>query len=150
VHDELWYDLSLSPNGEQAVAERNGRLEVIDLVHGTIKSLGGFREATWSPDGQRIAAIEDSKRQRLFLIDPTTSSRRRILSYCPIRPTWSPDSRYILLQKWYLFRCGFSLDVEGPATLQTLDVKTGKKSTIRSSKCEVQGVTGWVSRELLP
>jgi hypothetical protein len=48
-----WDYLSLSPNGEQAVASHGRRLELIDLVQGTTRSLGGeFYIGAWSPDGK--------------------------------------------------------------------------------------------------
>jgi hypothetical protein len=142
-----WHDLSVSPSGERAVSTHNGRLELIDLVHGTSRSLGELASAAWSPDGKWIAAIKG--RGKLVLIDSTSFSQRRLPGHCPFTPEWSPDSRYLLLWKYHLFRCGFSLDVEGPATLLTLEIATGKKSTIRSTECRIQGITGWVGDEIV-
>jgi hypothetical protein len=150
-----WDKLSLSPNGEQAVAtvgsnaKHDLHLELLDLVHGTTKSLGGeFWIGAWSPDGKWIAARWNGRGDKLFLIDATNFSRRRALGLADVlMPQWSPDSRYLLLWKGYLFRCGFYPDLEAPATLETLDIETGKRSTIKSSRCQIdRGTTGWVSQ----
>jgi WD40-like Beta Propeller Repeat len=152
-----WDHLSLSPNGEQAIASvsRNitheFHLELIDLVHGTTKSLGSeFWMGVWSPDGKWIAARESGRRDKLFLLDAVSFSRQRALGGAIVLvPAWSPDSRYLLLWKEYLFRCGIYPDLEPPATLETLDTQTGKRSAIRSSQCQITGgPTGWVSREI--
>jgi hypothetical protein len=149
-------NISLSPNGERAIARignsmtHDFHLEQIDLVHGTTKSLGEqFSIGVWSPDGKWIAAREKSQRDKLFLVDSTDFSHRRDLGGAIVmKPAWSPDSRYLLLWKSYLFRCGIYPDLEPPLTLETLDIQSGKKSTIRSSRCQVTGgPTGWVSSE---
>jgi Tol biopolymer transport system component len=142
-----WHELSLSPTGEQAVATRDSHLELIDLVHGSVRDLGELDNAGWSPDGKWIAAVK--WRGELVLVDSSNFSQRRLRGYCPLKPQWSPDSRYLLIWKYHLFRCGFSLDVDGPATLLTLEIATGKRSTIRSSLCRIQGVTGWIRDEIV-
>ncbi|HXM44781.1 MAG TPA: hypothetical protein VN924_26325 [Bryobacteraceae bacterium] len=151
-----WDDLSMSPDGVQAVAtvgsntDHDLHLELMDLVHGTTKSLGSeFRLGVWSPDGKWIATL-GNRSDGIFLIDPHDFSRRRSLgSTSPIRPEWSPDSRYLLLWKYSLFRCGIGIDIEPPATLETLDIGTGRRSTIRSSQCQLQiGSTGWLRGEI--
>ncbi len=142
-----WHGLSLSSDGDNAIATRSGHLEIINLVHETAKPIGDFESAAWSPDGRWIAAVRG--RGKLVLIDLTNLSHRQLNHFCPLTPQWSPDSRYLLLWTYHSFRCGFSLDVETPATLQMLDLATGKKSTIRSSQCRIQGVTGWVTSEIV-
>ena len=48
-----WTDLSLSPSGEQAVALHNRRLELLDLMNGTSKSVGSdFWTGAWAPNGK--------------------------------------------------------------------------------------------------
>ncbi len=146
LHSRSWDDLSLSPNGEQAIAtfgsniDRNLHLEMIDLVHGTTRSLGGeFVIGAWSPDGKWIVVREGGPRDQLFLMDATDFSRRRSLGGAVVlMPAWSPDSRYLLLWKGYLFRCGIYADLEPPATLETLDVQSGKRSTIRVSAARLR------------
>jgi hypothetical protein len=153
-----WNYLTVSPNGEQVIAtvgsniEHELHLELIDLVHGTTKSLGGeFCLGVWSPDGKWIVVRESGPRDKLFLIDAVDFSRRRDLGGGVIlEQTWSPDSRYLLLWKG-LFRCGMDLSglEDRPSALETLDIQTGKRSTIGSSMCQITGgSTGWVSSEI--
>jgi len=152
-----WNNLTLSPNGEEAIAsvgsnnDHDLHLERIDLVHGTTRSLGSeFSMGVWSPDGKWIAARASSGYDKLLLIDSGDFSHRRFLGGgTALRPTWSPDSRYLLLWKEYLFRCGIYPDLDPPATLETFDIQTGKRSTIRSSRCQITGRTGWVSSEIV-
>jgi hypothetical protein len=154
-----WIHLSMSPNGEQVIAtvgsniEHEVHLELIDLVHGTTKALGReFTLGVWSPDGKWIVVRDSEPRDKLFLIDAVDFSRRRNLGGGVVEvPTWSPDSRYLLLWKEYLFRCGMDLGglADRPSTLETLDIQTGRRSTIRSSMCQITGgSTGWVSSEI--
>lgn len=154
-----WIHLSMSPNGEQVIAtvgsnfEHEVHLELIDLVHGTTKSLGReFTLGVWSPDGKWIVVRDSEPRDKLFLIDAVDFSRRRDLGGGVVEvPTWSPDARYLLLWKGYLFRCGMDLGglEDRPCTLETVDIQTGKRSTIRSSMCQITGgSTGWVSSEI--
>ena len=153
-----WDLLSLSPDGEQAVAtvgsysDHDLHLELIDLVHGTTKPFGStFLVGVWSPDGKWIA-ITENRTERIFLIDPHSPSHRRSLgSGTSVPPEWSPDSRYLLIWKYSLFRCGFYVDIEAPATLETLDIETGNRSSIRSSQCQLErGTAGWLSGEIAP
>jgi Tol biopolymer transport system component len=154
--DCSWDMLSLSPDGVQAIArvgsntDHDLRLELIDLIRGTTKSLAsGFWIGVWSPDGKWIAALGNGD-HKIFLMDAHDLSKRRLLGTTAIRqPEWSPDSRYLLLRKYALFKCGFYIDIDPPATLEMLDIRTGKRSTIRSSDCQLQfGSTGWVSKEI--
>jgi len=153
-----WDQLSLSPDGKRAVATvgsnatQNLHIEVIDLASGTAKTLSiEFWAGVWSPDGKWIAALGNHSRS-LVLIDANNFSKRKNLgTAAAIRPAWSPDSRYLVLWKFSLFRCGFFLDIEPPATAEALDVNSGKRTTIRSSACQLNvGQLGWLSRKALP
>jgi WD40 repeat protein len=134
-----WTHVSLSPDGERAVAVRNGRLELIHLSHGITEPLGDeFFIAEWSPDGKWLAAVEKGDAGRTILMDATTLTRRRVLG--PSELDWSPDSRYLL---------GFKSCDAYYGTLEAIDVGTGERTTIQSSKCQVnQATTGWVSSEI--
>jgi hypothetical protein len=151
-HDQWFWDyLSLSPSGEQAIASHDRHLELLSLVQGTTRSLGNeFEAGIWSPDGKWIAARESGNRDRLWLIDAANfASRRSLGGGVVLMPQWSPDSRYLLLWKDYIFRCGFYLDVDPPSTLEILDIRSGKRTTIRSSRCQIgNGPTGWISDEI--
>jgi WD40 repeat protein len=136
--------LSLSPEGDQAVACHNHSLELIDLIHGSTKSLGeGFQEASWSPDGKWIAALEAGGQERTILIDTSDFTKRRTLANSNAQ--WSPDSRYLLAWRAHAL-CGPYF-----GTLETIDVETGKESVIESSRCKVsESTTGWISSEIKP
>lgn len=137
-----WSYLSLSPDGQRAVATHNHRLELIDLVDATTKSLGDkLLMATWSPDGKWLAALENGGRERTILMDASNFIRRRILETSDLK--WSPDSRYLLGWKKH--------DLCGPdfGTLQMIDIESGRTTTIKSSTCKVnQNSIGWLSSEL--
>jgi WD40 repeat protein len=134
-----WTHLSICPGGERAVGTHNGRVELIDTMHGTTKPLDGeFFIAAWSPDGKLLAALENGEKGRTVLMDATTLLRRRTLG--PSDLDWSPDSRYLLGLK--------SCDSDY-ATLEIIDVETGARMAVESSKCQINQVTaGWVSTKL--
>jgi hypothetical protein len=153
----LWRDLTLSPEGNRAVAsygntvadpDHNYHLDLIDLAHGTTKSLAYLDRASWSPDGKWIAAIE-WKRKRLILLDANDLSHRRDLGFT-VRAAWSPDSRYLVVWTWHILKCGIGIDVEPPGSLEVLEVASGKRSLIRSSQCQVivGHPIGWMSSDI--
>jgi len=142
-----WNEVTVSPDGARAVAEYGSghghRLDLIDLVHGSTKSLGDLSRPTWSPDGRWVAAINWNS-WRLVLLDANDFSHRRDIG-STIEAAWSPDSRYLLLWKYRLFKCGFGLDVEPPASLDILEVASGKRYAVPSSECQlVEGPIGWL------
>src|SRR5262249_38935989 len=75
--------------------------------------------AAWSPDGKRIAAVFETKRNQGLIgiadMDPETGTARNIrtleLPYeSPHCPRWSPDGRYIAYEavsegNWQLYVC---------------------------------------------
>src|ERR1039457_2552782 len=80
----LWTHLSLSPDGERAVAVRNGRLELIDVSSGITKPHGNeFFIAAWSPDGKWLAAVEKGEEGRTILDRKSTrlNSSHLVISY---------------------------------------------------------------------
>lgn len=138
AHPRLaWRHLSLAPNGERAVASRNGRVEVINLAKGTLEALPeGLFMATWSPDGKWLAAVENGEYGRTLLMDGNLV-QRRVLEHSELG--WSPDSRYLLAVK-RSSRCG-----PDRATLELIDVGAGKTTTVLSSECQInQPMIGWI------
>ena len=131
-----WQYLNLSPDGKRATALRRRKLELIDLATGAIKPMvGQFLEATWSPNGKWLAGLEARSPGRTILMDPDTLREKDQLPQSQCQ--WSPDSRYILQ------------DDDG--TLLTIEVATGQRRTIISSKDRVAEVsTAWVSSEIRP
>jgi hypothetical protein len=129
-------------------ARENLHKELVDLAHGTSRPLfSDIWEGVWSPDGKWIAGTRDND---LWLIDAHELSKRRALGGTShARPAWSPDSRYLLLWKYSLFKCGVFLDVDGPATLEALDIESGSRSVIQSSQCRVEfGSAGWMNADI--
>jgi WD40-like Beta Propeller Repeat len=143
-----WFDISLSTDGKRAVAWEGRRLivDLIDLDSGAHKSIGRGELASWSPDGKWIAMLDvTSKKDHVLLLDATDFSRRKDLGPTDgLTLAWSPDSRYLLL--WDLgVRClitGFGYW----GSLEVVDVQSGDRSVIDSSRCKVNNSTGgWVS-----
>ncbi|MGD0618927.1 MAG: hypothetical protein ABSB67_14835 [Bryobacteraceae bacterium] len=132
-----WHGISLSPDGLQAVAVLKQRLEVIDLATGALRVLGtGYFEASWSPDGKWIAAVDNGGKFRTKLLDAADFTVRRVFGTTDL--AWSPDSRYLLNTRASA-SCGES------GTLEALDITTGARRTIATSTCQVnQSTTGWV------
>jgi len=149
-----WTNLTVSPDGTRAAATYGNtqtdlkyRLDLIDLVQGTTKSLGDLDRPVWSPDGKWIAAIEWNRR-RLILLDASDFTRRRDLG-STIVAAWSPDSRYLAVWGYGSRKCGVGWDVEPPASLEILDVALGKRLLVSSSECQlVTGAIGWISPEI--
>lgn len=142
--DAAWTDLSLSPDGLEAVATDRGRLGLIDLAKKSVTSIAqGFRRAAWSPDGKWIAAQEASAPEDTVLFETHMFTRARTLGNSGV--LWSPDSRYLLAWKSQLL-CG-----PYHFTLEKVDVRTGDRQTIQSSKCKVIESSGaWMSAEISP
>ena len=147
-----WQEISLSPDGKRAVARVGNELHLIDLVHGAIRILWSefsvTASASWSPNGKQIAVMDGSG--KIFLLDPIDLSPQRTLhAGYPMTPIWSFDSRYLIRGRRQF--CGISFDLDPPFTLETVDVNTGKRSVIRSSKCHLQqaGHTGWLTTDLI-
>jgi hypothetical protein len=130
-----WTYLSLSPDGERVLANRQGNLEMIDLGNHSVQSLGRYATATWSPDGSVIAVVDD---HGAVLMDAKTLVRQKILRG-DMTGSWSPDSRYLIGTT--ARGChGYSF------TLQAVDVASGERRMIDSSRCEVDRATiTWVS-----
>jgi len=96
-----------------------------------------------SPDGKWTAEL--NVREKLVLVETGDASHTQALGRGGImKPAWSPDSRYLLLERWQ-WRCGINFDVEVPETLEMLDIMNRKRSVVKSSRCKVQfGVNGFV------
>jgi hypothetical protein len=147
---------AVSPDGTRALSYSRKELSIIDLATGTVQAIKGVpsrdserdvtwpRRATWSPDGRWISTTVGD---RMLLIDTNDTSKRRKLgsSGGPI-VVWSPDSNYLLLSRSEL-RCTLTLYFD---SLETVDVRTGKRNVIKSSHCEVGGGwLGWVASDVV-
>jgi hypothetical protein len=143
-----WNHLSLSPDGRRAVGTASkGHLGLTNIKERRIERLWSGTSASWSPNGKWIAATSFENYMQIELIDARSGSKRRGLGTDDTGELqWSPDSRYLLVSKTGL-SCGWSMGYAG--TLEALDVETGQRLSIASSRCRVNLMTtGWVSDEV--
>jgi len=133
----------VSMDGRRMLNHQGNELDVIDLGTGLPQSLGvGLSEGRWSPDGRWIAAWGSG---RIVVIDANNLSHRKDLGRCCDGGAhWSPDSKYLLLSRREL-RCTLSLYF---TSLEALDVATGKRTVIKSSRCDTGGWVGWIDRRV--
>jgi len=159
--DKLPYGaISLAPDGKRAVTVRGGRLDILDLVSGSDtpwKDTGDrFWRAEWSPDGKWIAALAltggargNDGGSRTVLLDPSDPARRRDFDGNNDKEAvWSPDSRSLLHAVWSPRP---KPSVADCLTLETLDIDTGRRQAIETSRCQLSSNSiGWISSDLLP
>ena len=142
----------VSPDGKRALARSAGKLELVELETGAVQVIKGVEPGTvsagmtwisgceWSPDGRWIACARDG---RIVLIGSDDTSQRKGLGRSgngPLR--WSPDSREILVSRSQII-CGLG---DG-GSLEVIEVDTGKRRIIASSRCKVSsGVFGWIDK----
>jgi hypothetical protein len=140
----------VSPDGTRIVSYQGKQLTIVDLDTGATQivrgvSAGAFSGGTWisdcawSPDGRWVAAVRDGK---IVLIDATNVAHHRSLGSAGDAPVvWSPDSKYLLFRKSQP-SCALTFYFE---SLESLEVQTGKRGTVKSSHCEVSADWyGWV------
>jgi hypothetical protein len=141
----------VSPDGKKAVGYKGKELGIVDLQTGAVQAVNGVSagnlpdfgswtsDGSWSPDGKWLAAVSGGK---VILIDAMNPSHHRSLGAAgDAGLVWSPDSKYLLLQRSQL-SCGLLSMSE---SLEALEVGTGKRTMIKSSHCEVYaGWHGWV------
>lgn len=139
----VWQDLSLSPDGVRATAVRNHHLELIDLIHRNVEIMpDNLALGAWSPDGKWLAAMRNGGEDTI-LLDARTLEQRRVIGNTDLK--WSPDSRYLLARRGQL-ACG-----PYAATLEIVDIETGRRTSIASSRCRIdRGTLGWVSNKIKP
>jgi len=139
---EMWSDLSLSSDGDRLLVHNRSGLQIADLVNRTLSPLpGDFSAGSWSPDGRWLAVVEASGGKRTILLDAKTLTQQR--SYATSLARWSPDSRYLL---------AWAADLCDPYwfTFAVIDVKSGERLTVNSSKCKVNlSTAGWIEGGVL-
>jgi hypothetical protein len=136
-----WGGLSVSPNGEMALAARKGSLVLIDLLRKQTRKISdNVLRATWSPDGKWVAAIGFGEPFQTTLLDGQSF---RVLRTLPgdSGSQWSPDSRYLL---------GSTACPGDYATLEMVEIQSRSRTAIESSACNAwTNTAGWVSGEIL-
>ncbi|HXA06448.1 MAG TPA: hypothetical protein VNY30_16500 [Bryobacteraceae bacterium] len=145
----------VSPDGSKVLAQLVDGLAIIDIATGAAVPLGkGLWKGAWSPDGRWIAALQldpesEQPRPRLsrtILIDAHDFSQRRDMGgESDVEVCWSPDSRYLLYSETQRFCSGTGV------SLLTMDIESGKRATVKESKCIVKGrqKIGWVSLDVV-
>jgi hypothetical protein len=143
-----WTSLSLAPDGDKAVATaKKGRVAFVNVKELRLERFWDATAAFFSPSGRWILSAGFEPGLPLTLIDASNFSKKSALGDAGSSiPVWSPDSRYILLWKSAL-SCGLAAGYTG--TLEELDVETGAKKDIESSRCRVNHPAFWVSNEVL-
>ena len=144
-----WSGLSASPDGRRVVGTaKKGQLGVVNLDERRIEKLWSGTAASWSPDGKWIATVSFAVPMQIELLKADDFSVMRNLGNDDGgQLQWSPDSRYLLL--WTKDgSCGLGSAYFG--TLQAVDIETGQRLPVKSSKCRVNLMTtGWVSDDVL-
>jgi hypothetical protein len=140
----IFTSVTTAPN-ELAVGLFEQKFWALDFRSGVRKLLiDAYTAAAYSPDGKWIAIVERGRwHDRLALIDPANQSLRRDLGEYNEQGdvTWSPDSRELLI--WEHCSGGYV------GTLVRLDVSTGRRTEVPSSKCAVRGEKmGWISSDI--
>lgn len=143
-----WRVFDLSPNTREALISADRRLSTLDLENGKVTPVGSdLSVGSYSPDGKWIAAIElrNPSPPATILIDRQDLSRRRDLGGSDDEVIWSPDSRF-LLHAMYRPAC----PSQNPLVLETLEIETGRRSTLKSSICNAGSGRdiGWVDDKI--
>jgi len=107
VSSQCW-----SPDDKQLVYEAGGDARMYDVEGNRSRVLVRGRHPSWSPDGNRIAFLEDDG---YYATGPSGIERQ--LLFKKIHPqsalSWSPDSRFVaFVSQSRFFECGVALDVE--------------------------------------
>jgi len=132
----------ISPDGKTEIHTSGKNVSLLDLATGTSVAIGtDIKWPTWSPDGRWIAAVVKGA---VVLIDPRNPLEKRRLGEADGFMIWSPDSKYLLLQKSQISCWPTVYGV----SLEVLNVETRKRSVIKSSHCNVLGGTSmlWINR----
>jgi hypothetical protein len=139
-----WRVWTFSPDGKEVIVSSRLGFQVINLLKGSITALENAPgNPHWSPDGKWIGGIKPGSPlpQKTVLVDAKDPSRVKDLGgEADFEVAWSPDSQYILHAYWR--PCG--------VTLETVDVETGKRASLKNSSCKV-GLAreiGWVTSDL--
>jgi dipeptidyl aminopeptidase/acylaminoacyl peptidase len=135
----------LSPDGKRELHSSGEQLSILDLSTGKSTPIGqGMKRPSWSPDGRWIAVVEGKNG---VLMDAADPSKKRRLAPADGRMIWSPDSKYLLLQRSQI-SCLASLY---GVSLETVNVETGKRTLIKSSHCNVLsgGFFFWIASDLI-
>lgn len=137
---------SWSPDGSRIVFEQNENLAVIDLQSNEIHTIGKGQSPVWSPDGEWIAYM-DQTREKCFLVRPDGTGEKALMSlsggwrqFFTSRylfydaAVWSPDGKKLLLTI-------IAGEVENEVIL--FDIATGKTKRMRKHGSVAAGWAKW-------
>jgi Tol biopolymer transport system component len=107
VSSQCW-----SQDDKQLVYEAGGDIRLYDVKGNRSRVLVRGTHASWSPDGNRIAFLQDDG---YYATGPSGTEKQ--LLFKKFHPqsglSWSPDSRFVaFVSQSKFFECGFALDVE--------------------------------------
>lgn len=128
-----WMDASMSPDGTKVIVQ--GRtVELLDLETEATREIKNYEHLSWSPNGKWIAAYGH---RQIVLLNPNTLRKEKSLGRAfDERPSWSPDSKFLLIGSKFCLPYFFSLAI--------LDIQTGKRAEIPSTHCAIQQQGHWV------
>jgi len=128
-----WRSMSVSPDRKKLLMEEGTGMKLMDLETGSSKQLKAYVHAAFSPDGKWVAALSG---RGLELLDASSFRHIRSLGRAfDEHPTWSPDSRYLLVGRPFCSAYSY--------TLSAVDVYTGKQAEIKSSHCSATHQGHW-------
>jgi hypothetical protein len=107
VDSQCW-----SPDDRQLVYESAGETRLFDVGENRSRVLVQGKHPTWSPDGNRIAFLQDN---RYYATSPSGTEKHLIFKNFHPRTGlfWSTDSRFVAyVSQSKFFECGLALDVE--------------------------------------
>lgn len=130
----------IEPDGKRVLIGDHVNFKVINTVTGMVELSGIAGRGAWSPDGNWLAI---SKKSEIIIFDGRTFAVRKHFRASSVdgHLVWSPDSKRILFVQQEL-RCSLQDDFE---SIAVLDIDTGKKWVISSSRCMVTNSRiGWI------
>lgn len=129
-----------SPSGKKILfRDSTNELYTIwyDGTHRAVVSDGDSYNGVWSPDGTRLAFIEDPGDETVSVTDPDGTVRWVVIEkgdYSQLGPVvWSPDNTKLLI----------TMEKAGKYDLFTLDIATGAQTLLTK---DIRGAPSWQSR----
>ncbi len=137
VDSQCW-----SPDDKQLVYESAGEVRLYDVGENRSRGLAQGKHPTWSPDGNRIAFLQDD---RYYATGPSGTEKQLLFKNFHPRSGlfWSTDSRFVAyVSQSKFFECGFALDVETYCLrVRRLEDTSEWRVTPSNEQCRCQWIT---------